>query len=47
MTYERHWHKRVPYSMAKEYMVKGWEFFSYEDAGKFVVLIWPHEGLPP
>ena len=40
-----HWHKRVPASMAAEYLAKGWVVHKRE--GRFVVLVWPEEGAPP
>lgn len=44
MTLATHWHKRVPRDMAAEYIGKGWVF--HLDEGAWVVLIWPHNGVP-
>ena len=44
MTYERHWHKRVPPFMTEDYIAKGWTFWGTE--GDAVVLVWLHEDMP-
>ena len=44
MTYENHWHKRVPLSMAAEYIARGWKF--WETEGELVVLVWLNDEVP-
>tara|TARA_R110000868_G_scaffold290385_2_gene550584 strand:+ start:2077 stop:2214 length:138 start_codon:yes stop_codon:yes gene_type:complete len=44
MTYENHWHKRVPLDMAREYIAKGWKVWGTE--GNAVVLVWLHDEVP-
>lgn len=45
MTLSTHIHKRVPLSMALEYIAKGWKVWKSE--ARTVVLFWPQEGSPP
>lgn len=38
-------HKRVPASMAREYVAMGWEIES--KTGRIVTLVWRKQGSPP
>lgn len=44
MSCANYWHKRVPLSMAGEYIARGWKFWGTE--GDVVVLVWLHDEVP-